>query len=162
MNTHGLNTFLITSNPTTLTKIREHLARKFGNLLNISTYRTGRTALQEMDANTRIVILDSCLEGESEDEVKRSIKLKNPDTEVIMLSSSEEVASAVGNYCEMEPTRRQQKKMWSRISQRIYKIVNYPVYLMVREFGVTKFVAIILMWWLTIGIITVVVMSIVL
>lgn len=145
-----------------MTKLREHLNHRFGKVLNIYTYRSGRTALQEIDANTRIVILDNCLDGESEADVKKSIKLKNPDTEVITLSSSEDIANAVGNYCEMTPTPLQQKKMLARISQRIYKIVTYPIYLMVREFGVSKFVAIFLLSWLTVGIVTVIALSIVL
>lgn len=162
MNSHSLNTFIINNNPTMVTQIRDHLTRRFGNVLKIYTYRSGRTALQEIDANTRIVILDNCLDGESEDDVKKSIKLKNPDTEVITLTSSEDIANAVGNYCEMTPSKRQRKQMSAQLSHRIYKIVSYPIYLLVREFGVSKFVAIFLLAWLTIGIVTVIALSIVL
>jgi DNA-binding NtrC family response regulator len=154
MHLQSLNTFIINNDPSTISKIRNHLDRKFGKLLKISTFLTGRTALQNMDANTRIVILDNCLAGESEADVKKSIKLKNPDTEVIMLSSTEEIASAIHNYCELTPdSPARSERNWKRVSRRIQKILSYPIYLLVREFGVSKFVAIFLMAWLTIGVV---------
>ncbi len=153
MNTQGLNLFIIDDNQLLLTGLRNYLHTRFGTHLNISTFSTGKSALNKVDKNTKIVILDYFLDGENGNDVLQSIKTINPQTEVIMLSSNEDIGVAIDAFrkgaADFVIKGEKDKK---KISSLIYNILTYPIRIMVREFGISKFLAIFLMTFLTMGI----------
>lgn len=143
MTTQGLNLFIVDDNLLSLTSLRDYLDIRFGKDLNISTFLSGAKALEKVDKNTGIVILDYDLKGENGNVVLQSIKKINPKTEVIMFSSNEEIGVAIdslrkgaSNYVVKDDTGRR------KISNLVLNIITYPVRILVQEFGVTKFVAI--------------------
>src|ERR1700741_888299 len=106
MITQGQNLFIVDDNPLMVTALRNYLQTRFGASLTISTFLSGASALKEVDRNTGIVILDYVLPGENGNDILRSIKRINPKTEVIMLSSNDEIGTAIdafrggaSNYC---------------------------------------------------------------
>jgi DNA-binding NtrC family response regulator len=154
MKTQALNLYIVDDNVLLLTGLRNYLDKKFGNNLNISTFLTGERLLEKINSETNIVILDYFLEGENGNEVLKSIKTINPKTEVIMLSSNEDIGIAIDAF------RRgatdyviKGEKAWKKVSGLVYNIITYPIRVMVREFKVSKYLAIFLTTFLTMAIV---------
>ena len=153
MNAQTLNLFIIDDNLLMLVGLRSYLNNRFGSDLNISTFHSGESALQKIDVNTNIVILDYLLEDENGNEVLKSIKKINPNTEVIMLSSNEDMAVAIRAFRNgAKDYVIKGEKSWKKLTSIIYNILVYPIRLMVREFGINKYIAIFLLTFITIGI----------
>lgn len=154
MNTQGLNLFIIDDNQLMTTGLRIYLNNRFGTNLNISTFNTGVSALKEVDSNTAIVILDYYLEGENGNDILKSIKKINPNTEVIMLSSNEDIAVAIDSFRNGATDYVVKgEKAWKKITSLVYGVITYPIRIMVREWGLNKYIAIFLLTFVIMGII---------
>ena len=154
MNNQGMNLFIVDDNQLVLLQLRIYLQNRFGTGINISTFSDGQSALKKIDKDTGIVILDYYLEGENGNQILKSIKAINPKTEVIMHSSNEDVAIAIESFRSgasdfVVKGNKSQKKLNSII----LKILTYPIRIMVREFGISKYLAIFLMSFVTMGIV---------
>ena len=150
MNTQGLNLFIVDDNSLVLASLKNYLNERFGKDITISTFLSGANALEKIDKNTGVVILDYYLEGENGNDVLQSIKKINPKTEVIMFSSNEEIGVAIDSF-RKGATDYVVKgdKAWKKISNIVLDIITYPVRILVQEFKVTKFVAIFLLTFIT-------------
>lgn len=145
MTTQGLNLFIVDDNALTLTDLRNYLNIRFGKDLNISTFLSGAGALEKLDENTGVVILDYDLEGENGNDILQSIKKINPKTEVIMFSSNEEIGVAIDSFRKGASNYVVKGAGgWRKISKLVLDVITYPVRILVQEFRVTKFVAIFL------------------
>jgi DNA-binding NtrC family response regulator len=143
MTTQGLHLFIVDDNLLSLTSLRDYLDIRFGKDLNISTFLSGAKALEKVDKNTSVVILDYDLKGENGNDVLQSIKKINPKTEVIMFSSNEEIGVAIDSFRKGASNYViKDDKGWKKISHLVLNIITYPVRILVQEFRVTKFVAI--------------------
>lgn len=152
MNTQGLNLFIVDDNALVLSSLRNYLNGRFGKDLNISTFNSGANALQKVDKNTSVVILDYYLEGENGNEILQSIKKINPKTEVIMFSSNEEIGVAIDSFRKGATDYViKGDNGWKKISHIVLDIITYPVRILVKEFRVTKFVAIFLLTFVVMG-----------
>lgn len=153
MKTNMLNLFIVDDNPLMVLGLRGYLESKFGADLTISTFSTGAAALQKVDSDTNIVILDYFLDGENGNNVLKSIKKINPKTEVIMLSSNEDMGVAISAF-RNGATDYVVKgaKSWRKITSIVYGIITYPIRIMVKEFGVNKYIAMFLLTFVTMGI----------
>lgn len=98
MKNHVINLFIVDDDVLSTTMLKHHLNDKFGTSINISTFISGKSVLEKIDKYTSIVILDYYLEGENGNEVLKSIKKINPKTEVIMLTSNEDVTIAIESF----------------------------------------------------------------
>jgi DNA-binding NarL/FixJ family response regulator len=153
MKSQELNLFIVDDNALTLTGLRNYLQQRFGDSMTIFTFLSGATALKEVNENTTIVILDYHLENENGNEVLKSIKEINPDTEVIMFTSNEEIGVAIESFRKgANDFVIKGDKAWKRIGSSVNKILTYPYRILVREFGVHKFVAIFLLTFAAMGI----------
>lgn len=154
MQTQGINLFIVDDNRLVLTDLKFYLQNRFGKDLNISTFTTGESCLEKINKNTNIVILDYFLSGKNGVEILKQIKQKNPDTEVIMLSSNEDVALAIMAFKNgaSEYVIKGQGAV-KKITQLVYNIVTEPIRLLVKEFGVSKYMAIFLLTFATIGLV---------
>jgi len=160
MNTQGLNLFIVDDNSLTLTSLRNYLNGRFGNDLNITTFLTGANALKKVDKNTGVVILDYYLDGENGNDILQSIKKINPKTEVIIFSSNEEIGVAIDSFRKgASDYVVKGDKAWKKISNLVLDIITYPIRTLVQEFRVTKFVAIFLLTFVTLGVIVAVTMK---
>jgi len=154
METEKLNLFIVDDNELMLATLLIFLDNKFGHSLNISTFTSGKSALKMVDKNTSIVILDYHLDGENGNVILKTIKKKNPKTEVILLSSNDNVVVAI------EAFRKGAKdyiikgdNSLRKISALVYSAITYPIRLLVNEFGVNKFCAIFLLTFALMGVI---------
>src|SRR6267143_2028228 len=98
MNMQGLNLFIINDDKLMASGLKHYLERRFGKDLIISTFSTGESALKKINKDTHMVILDYFLENENGNDVLMSIKKTNPETEVIMLSSNEDMGVAIDSF----------------------------------------------------------------
>jgi DNA-binding NtrC family response regulator len=160
MTTQGLNLYIVDDNEMMVTALKQYLKKRFGNALKISTFFDGESCIKKIDRETDIVVLDYYMDGKNGLETLKSIKEINPETEVIMLSSNEDIGLAIESFREgasdfiiKGPTA------WSKLTLLIGNIFTAPIRIIVREFGVSKFIAIFFMTFLTIGLIVITVLK---
>ena len=154
MNAQGINMFLVDDNKLTVTDLKHFLSNRFGADLNISVFYDGESCLEKIDEKTHIVILDYFLDGKNGLEVLKLIKEINPKTEVIMLSSNEDIVLAIDTF-RNGATDYVIKGNGSlkKISKLVYRIITEPIRIIVREFGVSKYMAIFLLTFVSMGVV---------
>ena len=148
------NLFLLEDDVFTSNQIADFLENKFPNSLKISTFIDGQTMLKSIDHNTAIVIIDYDLNGEKAEILLSDIKKINSNTEVIILSSKEDIAEAIsvlrnGAKKIIVKGENSQREVFSLV----YRILNYPVRLLVERFKISKILAIFISYFIIIGII---------
>ena len=154
MKTQEYNLFIVDDNKLTLIGLKNHLQLRFGDGITIFTFLTGASALEKVDENTAIVILDYHLENENGNEVLKSIKERNPRTEVIMFTSNEEVGVAIESFRKgANDFVIKGDKAWKRIASSVNNIITYPYRILVKELGVHKFVAAFLITFASLGVV---------
>ncbi len=154
MQAQGLNLFIVDDNTSMVTALKQYLQNRFGISVQISTFSDGESCLEKVDEQTHIVILDHFLEGKNGVEVLKSIKMINPKTEVIMLSSNEDMAVAIESfragatdYVVKGPSS------WKKITKLVNHIITAPIRIIVKEFGVSKYMAIFLLTFVLMAIV---------
>jgi DNA-binding NtrC family response regulator len=154
MQAQGLNLFIVDDNTSMVTALKQYLQNRFGISVQISTFSDGESCLEKVDEQTHIVILDHFLEGKNGVEVLKSIKMINPKTEVIMLSSNEDMAVAIESfragatdYVVKGPSS------WKKITKLVNHIITAPIRIIVKEFGVSKYMAIFLLTFVIMAIV---------
>ena len=153
MKNQTLNLFIVDDNPVVAKGLQYYLDTRFGNNLNISSFTTGESALQKLDQSTNIVILDYFLDGEDGKEILKSIKSINPNVEVIMHSSNDDIGVAIDLFRNgASDYVLKGEKSWKKLTSILYKTLTYPVRIMVQEFGINKYLAMFLITFLAMGI----------
>jgi hypothetical protein len=154
METQPTNLFIVDDNKLMVLALEQHLKNKFGVSINISTFYDGESCLEKVDTTTDIVILDYNLDGIDGLEILKLIKEINPKTEVIMLSSNESIVLAIESFREGARDFVIKKPgSWQKVTRLVNYIITEPIRYMVREFGVSKFVAIFLLTFVTMGVV---------
>ncbi len=157
MKTQGLNLFIVDDNKLMVTTLKQYLQNRFGLDIRISTFNDGDSCLAKVDKDTNVVILDYFMEGKNGLEVLKSIKVINPKTEVIMLSNNENMALAIETFrAGAIDYVVKGSNSWSKISKLVNHIVTAPIRLMVDEFRISKYMAIFLTTFITMGIVVVI------
>ncbi|MCW3075904.1 MAG: hypothetical protein JWO32_513 [Bacteroidetes bacterium] len=87
-----INLFIVADNALVANGLKHYLRNQFGDI-NIFNFYDSRSCLKKIKKDTQVVVLDNVIHGRSGVETMRSIKTINPETEVIMHTSGEEVAS---------------------------------------------------------------------
>ena len=152
MNTQGMNLFIVDDNKLMVTGLTKYLDDRFGKSLNISTFYTGESCLEKIDKNTKFVILDYFLGGKNGNEILKSIKSINPKTEVIMLTSNEDVGTAIESFrCGASDYLIKNNKVWKEIIPHVNRVITEPIRKMAREYGFSKFTAIFLTTFIVMG-----------
>jgi DNA-binding NarL/FixJ family response regulator len=157
MQTQGLNLFIVDDNKLMVETMKQYLQSRFGLDIRISTFNDGDSCLAKVDQDTHVVILDYFMEGKNGLEVLKAIKTINPKTEVIMLSNNENMALAIETF-QAGATDYVVKgsNSWSKISKLVNKIVTAPMRLLVDEFRVSKYMAMFLLTFITMGVVVVI------
>lgn len=152
METQGINLFIVDDNKLVLADLKYYLINKFGTGIQITTFTDGESCLKNIDKHTHIVILDYYLNGQNGLEVLKSIKDINPKTEVIMFTNNEDISMAIESFrMGAKDYVIKGKGSSNKIYQLIYHIITEPIRIIVREFGVSKYMAIFLMTFVTMG-----------
>ncbi len=157
METTAQNLFLLEDNPLTSNRIVNFLEQKFGNSLTISTFTNGNQLLKSINHNTKIVVLDYDLKRENSDQLVHQIREKNSNTQVIVLSSDADIATAIDAY--LKGARSfvfKNKNSFKRIQSIISNIIYYPVAIIKRFFGLKELLAIFIVEILYIGIVVII------
>jgi DNA-binding NtrC family response regulator len=92
-----MNVFIVADNALVANGLRHFLGKKFKDI-TITRFYDCRTCLKRITRDTAVVILDHTIHGRSGEEALRSVKTINPNTEVIMHTSAEDVASMLEIY----------------------------------------------------------------
>lgn len=154
MEAQGINLFIVDDNKLMVTDLKHYLEKRFGVSVQISTFNDGESCLAKVDKYTHIVILDYFLSGKNGLEILKSIKAINPKTEVIMLSGNENIAMAIETFrAGAKDYVLKGQGSWKKISKLVSHIITEPIRIMVKEFGVSKFTAIFLLTFITMGIV---------
>lgn len=153
MKNTGLNLFIIDDDSSMAIGLQHFLNKRYGLDLNITVFNSGQAALEKINSTTNVVILDYNLKGENGNEVLKTIKAINPKTEIIMLTSNEVISMAIEAFRKgaTDVVIKGNYKAWKRVSLILHKIIIYPVQIMVKEFGVSKYVAIFLLVFIVMG-----------
>lgn len=154
METQKMNLFIVDDDKLVVSDLKIYLNYKFGTDINISTFNDGESCLEKIDKNTNLVILDYMLNGKNGLEVLKLIKEINPKTEVIMLSSNEDIALAIQSFRNgaSDYVIKGQGAL-KKISQLVYNVVTAPIRIIIREFGVSKYMAIFFLTFIVMGIV---------
>ncbi len=153
MENNVTNIFIIDDDISSSNILKQQLNEKFGANINILTFTSGKSALEKLNKYTSIVILDYDLKGENGNDVLKSINKNNPKTEVIMLSSNEDIMTAIESFRKgVTDYEIQGEKASKKTKNIVYDIIAYPIRFIVREFGVSKFLAIFLLTFIIMGI----------
>lgn len=160
MEKQGMNLFIVDDNKLLAIDLKHFLHNRFGADINISTFNDGKSCLEKVDKDTHIVILDYAMEGINGLEVLKSIKEINPQTEVIMLSGNEDMAVAIQTFKSgAKDYVIKGHGSWKKVTKLVQNIIMEPIRIMVREFGISKFVAIFLLTFVTMGVVTLTVLK---
>lgn len=96
----ALSVFIVDDDNMFLKSLEHHLHQKLKPYVNIKAFVTGESFLKDLDMKPDIVVLDYYLNGQDQNamngmQVLEKIKLKNPDTAVIMVSGQEQIQVAI-------------------------------------------------------------------
>jgi DNA-binding NtrC family response regulator len=152
MDTQGMNLFIVDDNKLMVSGLRQYLHNRFGHNLNISVFYNGESCLEKVNQKTNFVILDYFLDGENGNEILKSIKLINPKTEVIMLSSNEDIGTAIESFRGGAVDYVIKNDMaWKKLIPHVYRAITEPIRRLAKEYGFSKFTAIFLATFILIG-----------
>jgi DNA-binding NtrC family response regulator len=157
METQATSIFIVDDNKLTVLSLKKHLEKMFGSGVHISSFYEGESCLEKIDEHTDIVILDYFLDGENKKakngvEILKSIKQINPKTEVIMLSSNEETSVAIESFRSGAADYIVKgDNAANRLSSLVNRIITQPLRMMVKEYGVTKFLTLFFLIFLSMG-----------
>ncbi len=154
METKKLNLYIVDDNHLVVADLRHYLGNRFGADVEISTFDNGEDCLAVVDKDTHIVILDYYMEGKNGVEVLKSIKAINPETNVIMLSGNEDMAVAVESFrAGAKDFVLKGIGARSKVTKLIYTILTEPLRILTREFGISRYLSIFLLTFVTVGIV---------
>lgn len=154
METQGINLFIVDDNKLLVADLKNYLQNRFGVSICVSTFNDGESCLKKVDKETHIVILDYFLDGKDGLEILKAIKIINPKTEVIMLSGNEDMALAVETFrAGAKDYVVKGAGSWKKITKIVNYIITEPIRIMVREFGISKYMAIFLLTFASMGLV---------
>lgn len=161
MKSHNKELFIVEANDVVASDLRQLLQTKFGSEIHISTFKDGESCLSEIDEDTSIVLLDHKLNGHSGLDILKSIKDKNAKTEVIVLSEHKNIEEAVKSidagalgYLAAEESSEKS------LSELISYILMTPVRLLTKEFGLSKYIAMIIVTFVAIAVVVIIALAI--
>ncbi len=151
METNRTNIFIVDDNKLMLMALKQYLENRFGVSVIVSPFSDGESCLKKVDKHTNIVILDYYLDGNNKTakngiEILKSIKEINPKAEVIMLSSNEDIGVAIESF-RRGATDYVVKgdKAWEKLITLVNNVITEPIRIIVREFGIPKFLVLFLL-----------------
>ncbi len=160
MLTQGINLFIVDDDKLMVTALKKFLQDRFGVSVKISTFNDGESCIEKVNKDTDIVILDYFMEGKNGLDTLKSIKDINPNTEVIMLSGNEDMAVAVESFrMGAKDYVIKGNGAWQKVAKMVNFIITEPLRILVEEFGVSKYMAIFLLTFISMGIVVLITLS---
>lgn len=161
METQTKELFIVEANDAIESDLKKLLQTKFGDNVHISTFKDGESCLAKVDKDTSIVLLDHKLNGHSGLDILKSIKAKNSATEVILLSEHKDIeealesidAGALGYLAGEESSKR-------TLAELVAYILMTPVRLLTKEFGLSKYIAMIVVTFIAVALVVFIALAI--
>lgn len=160
MATRHLNIFVLNDNAREAGKLRKYLKHRFGRQLRISLFFNSSSCMRMLDNHVDLVVVDDYLNGIANTgrpgvEVLKQIKEKHPQTEVIVLSSNEDVGLKIE---ALQSGAREfilnKRGAFHQVRTIIDQTISQPVRYLVAEYGVWTFVLLFFALWALLGVIS--------
>ena len=135
METQGINLFIVDDNRLLAADLKIFLENKFGSDLIITVFQDGDSCIKNIDCSIHIVILDYFMDGKNGLEILKAIKSINPKTEVIILSSNDDIAIAIETF--RAGARDYVVKgdgAWKKLMKIVDIIITKPIRIIVKGF----------------------------
>jgi CheY-like chemotaxis protein len=121
------NLFIVEDNQHNALKLHQFLQKRFGTIYNVSTFTNAVDALSKVDKNTSIVVLDYGYFGEEGTKILNFIKLINPETKVIILSSTDQATVDLEKHLiDGDKFLTKDKEVKKKLQTSIFEILSYP------------------------------------
>ena len=115
--------------------LKQFLEIRFGDSVRIEIFNDGESCLKEMHNRVDVVILDYFMKDKNGLEVLKSIKAINPKTEVIMLSSNEDIEAAIKLFrAGAKDYVVKGDGSWDKIIKLVAGIITKPIRIIVKGF----------------------------
>ena len=135
METRKTNLFIVDDDKLLATDLKNYLKNKFKVELQISIFNDGESCLKNIDKYTDIIILDYFLGNENGLDVLKAIKATNPKTEVIMLSSNDEMTVSIEMFrAGAKDYIKKGVGSWPSIANVVNSIIIKPTRIIVKGF----------------------------
>lgn len=135
MKTQPINLFIVDDDKLIVLDLKVYLKHKFGDGLSITTFNDGESCLATLDKETHVVILDYFIGEKNGLDILKAIKAVNPKTEVIMLSTNEEIAVAVEAFrLGVKDYVIKGEGYWKKILNLVGTVITKPIRVIVRGF----------------------------
>jgi DNA-binding NtrC family response regulator len=160
MKDRTLNVYILNDNAEEAGKLRKYLLKRFGNRLNISLFFNRRSFFRMMDNHVDMVVVDDYHSHKHPNEdpsmqVLNKVKAEHPATEVVILTSHENVGTAIdaikGGAREYILNKQ---GAWQSVLRVIDQAVTQPIRYLVAEYGVKVFVSVFILVWVILGLIS--------
>jgi DNA-binding NarL/FixJ family response regulator len=159
MTSRRLNVFILNDDAPTAGKLRKYLKHRFSNNVKISLFFNSRSCLRMMDNHVDLVVVDDYLNGDVNTgrpgiEVLKEIKAAHPNTEVVILSSNDDIGTKVEALRSGAREYILNKRgAWHRIQTIVDQTIQQPIRYLAAELGVKVFVLTFIGWFLLLGLI---------
>ena len=160
MNNRSLNVFILNDDSSTAGKLRKYLKHRFGGLVNVSLFFNSRSCLRMLDNHVDLVVVDDNLHdrpGASKPgiDVLKDIKDQHPNTEVVILSTNEDVGTKIEALkVGARDYILNKRGAFHQVRMIIDQSINQPIRYLVAEYGVKTFVLVFLLVWGLLGFIS--------
>jgi DNA-binding NarL/FixJ family response regulator len=135
MTTQKLNLFIVDDDKLMALQLKLFLQDKFGDNLSISTFYDGDSAMEKIDKDTNIVILDYFLDDKNGLDILKQIKEINPKTQVVMLSNNEDIAVAIQTFrAGAKDYVVKGDGSWKKITKLVNRMISQPARVVVKGF----------------------------
>lgn len=160
MKAQSLNVFILNDDVMVAGKLRRYLKKRFGDKLNISLFFNSRSCLRMLNGQVDLVVVDDYLQESTHSgipglDMLQKVKERDPHTEVVILSSDEDVATAVeAMKMGARSYIRNDRSAWQQILSIIDQTIQQPIRYLIAEYGVNVFMAVFFTVFAAMGIIT--------
>lgn len=144
--------FIVVNETAVSVNLRNFLKMRFGDSLNVKTFATGVDAVNAVDNETDIVILENYLSGENGNDIWNSIKKKNKNIHLIRLGTNSEISDSIENFQNKIPRRQSSINSTRNLLRPVYSIITYPGRKIAKAFSINEFLALIITSIIFIGI----------
>lgn len=160
MKDHAVNLYILNDSVEMAGKLRKYLLKRFGRNLNVSLFFSSRSCLRMIGDHVDLVVVDDFLNeggasGTTGTEVLKRIKDRSPRTEVVIMTSHEDIGSAVEamrlGARDYIPNRM---GAWQRLQHIVEQTIRQPIRYFVAEYGVNVFMAAFSLTFLAMGVVT--------
>ncbi|CAN5363418.1 hypothetical protein BH09BAC5_BH09BAC5_21640 [soil metagenome] len=145
MENSALNVFIVDDSKMMVGALKKYLSTQFGSTINVSEFYDGESCIKHIEEYPNVVILDYFLDTKQSHkknglEILKIIKVKSPATEVIMLTSNDNVfAKEEAMQSGASGYIIKKRSSWQQTQQFIYRSILRSIRQLKSEFGLKEY-----------------------